>query len=94
MSVSAVSWVNECVLVVITSWGVNRAVKMAEEYSRDMTKLAVARILQAIGWHSATMTPLEILTDVMIQYITQLGKSAHDYANECSSPMCELWSLR
>lgn len=57
---------------------------MAAEYSRDLAKVAVAKILQTIGWHSSNATPLEILTDVLVQYITQLGRSTNDYANECN----------
>lgn len=56
---------------------------MASTYSRDLTKVAVAKILQTIGWHSSNATPLEILTDVLVQYITQIGRATNDYANEC-----------
>ncbi|GJQ67755.1 hypothetical protein Trydic_g21073 [Trypoxylus dichotomus] len=57
-------------------------------YSRDMVKVSVARMLQTIGWHSIQSTPLEMLTDILIQYMTQMAKLTNDYANEfgCIDP--------
>ncbi|XP_066253840.1 transcription initiation factor TFIID subunit 3 [Euwallacea similis] len=55
---------------------------MSAEYTRDHCKIAVAKILQTIGWHSINSTPLEVLTDILSSYITQIAKISNDYANE------------
>ncbi|XP_060523451.1 transcription initiation factor TFIID subunit 3 [Cylas formicarius] len=55
---------------------------MSAQYTRDHCKLAVAKILQTIGWHSINSTPLEVLTDIMANYIRQLAKITNDYSNE------------
>lgn len=61
---------------------------MAEEFSREHARIAVAKILQTIGWHTAHTTPLEILTDVLVHYIKQIGKATNEYANECKLFIC------
>lgn len=58
---------------------------MSDAYSRDMIKISVVKILQTIGWHSINTAPLEILTDVLSQYIFQLGKATNEYASECKN---------
>lgn len=55
---------------------------MNSQYSRDHCKLAVGKILQTIGWHSINSTPLEVLTDIMSNYIHEISKISMDYANE------------
>lgn len=55
---------------------------MSEQYARDHCKIAVGKILQTIGWHSINSTPLEVLTDILGQYICQISKTTNDYANE------------
>lgn len=55
---------------------------MSAEYTRDHCKIAVAKILQTIGWHSINSTPLEVLTDILSRYVSQIAKTTNDYANE------------
>ncbi|KAJ8921561.1 hypothetical protein NQ315_010466 [Exocentrus adspersus] len=55
---------------------------MSAQYSRDHCKIAVAKILQTIGWHSINSTPLEVLTDILASYIHRISTIARDYANE------------
>lgn len=55
---------------------------MSSQYSRDHCKIAVSKILQTIGWHTANSTPLEVLTDILSKYMQQISKTAVDYANE------------
>lgn len=55
---------------------------MSREFTRDHCKIALGKILQTIGWHSINTTPLEVLTDILSSYISQIAKLTNDYANE------------
>lgn len=55
---------------------------MTSQYSRDHCKIALAKVLQTIGWHSINSTPLEVLTDILARYIQQISKVANEYSNE------------
>lgn len=55
---------------------------MSSQYSRDHCKMAVAKILQTIGWHTSNSTPLEVLTDILSKYLQQISKISVDYASE------------
>lgn len=55
---------------------------MSSTFAREHCKLAVGKILQTIGWNSINSTPLEVLTDLMSDYIKQIAKITNDYANE------------
>lgn len=56
---------------------------MSRNYTRDHLKISVAKILQTLGWNSINSTPLEILTDILGNYMNQITKSTNNYANEC-----------
>ncbi|XP_044765452.1 transcription initiation factor TFIID subunit 3 isoform X2 [Coccinella septempunctata] len=55
---------------------------MSSQYTREHLKISAAKILQTLGWHSSNSTPLEIITDILHNYIFQLSKVASEYANE------------
>lgn len=55
----------------------------AELYSRENTKIAVGKILTANGWRYVNTTPLEIMTDVLEDYIKKIAAATVKYANEC-----------
>jgi transcription initiation factor TFIID subunit 3 len=56
---------------------------MSEEYCRHVLRVAVAQICQQLGWHAVHTSPLEMLTDILERYVTELGKSAHRYSEQC-----------
>ncbi|KAL3289359.1 hypothetical protein HHI36_022795 [Cryptolaemus montrouzieri] len=60
----------------------NSPMKMSAQFTRDHVKITVAKILQTLGWHSINTTPLEILTDILHNYLFQLSKLTNEYANE------------
>ncbi|KOC58924.1 Transcription initiation factor TFIID subunit 3 [Habropoda laboriosa] len=53
---------------------------MSTEYSRSVLRMVVAQICQTIGWHSINSTPLEFMVDLMQEYILQISKLTHQYA--------------
>ncbi|KAK9890208.1 hypothetical protein WA026_010318 [Henosepilachna vigintioctopunctata] len=55
---------------------------MSSEFTRDHIKISLAKILQTLGCHTINTTPLEILTDILQNYLFQLSKLTNEYANE------------
>lgn len=53
---------------------------MVDAFSRHAIRVSVAQICQIIGWTSIQSSPLEILTDILHEYISGLAKIASNYA--------------
>ncbi|KDP27259.1 hypothetical protein JCGZ_19958 [Jatropha curcas] len=53
----------------------------ADEFSRAVAKIAVAQVCESTGFQSFQQSALEVLSDVTVQYIHNLGKLAQSYAN-------------
>ncbi|KAF5280968.1 hypothetical protein FQR65_LT14906 [Abscondita terminalis] len=54
---------------------------MSGEYTREQLKVCIAKMCLTIGWHSCLTTTIEILTDILSNYLNQIGKSTNEYAN-------------
>ncbi|XP_010669628.2 transcription initiation factor TFIID subunit 8 [Beta vulgaris subsp. vulgaris] len=53
----------------------------ADDFGRAASKMAVAQICEGIGYEAVKQSCLEALSDIVIRYICDLGKSATFYAN-------------
>ncbi|XP_024082055.1 transcription initiation factor TFIID subunit 3 [Cimex lectularius] len=53
---------------------------MSEEFGRHILRKCIAQICQVIGWNSIHSTPLEILTDLLQQYIQGIARLSNNYA--------------
>lgn len=62
---------------------------MSRNYTRDQLKIATGKILLTLGWNSINSTPVEILTDILGNYLTQITRTTNSYANECKSFLIE-----
>jgi transcription initiation factor TFIID subunit 8 len=49
-------------------------------YSRTLTRVSVAQLLQTVGFQAAQSTAIDILVEILERYICLISKSAHDYA--------------
>lgn len=56
---------------------------MAAQFTREQIKACVAKMCLTIGWHTSMTTPIEILTDILCNYLFQLGRATNEYANGC-----------
>ena len=52
---------------------------MAEEASHQLARQVVAKLCQALGWHSMQNGACDILADLLRRYVTSLGRSAAGY---------------
>ncbi|XP_064607437.1 transcription initiation factor TFIID subunit 3-like isoform X2 [Liolophura sinensis] len=55
---------------------------MAAEYCRGILKVCVAQLCQNLGWNAIQSTPLELMTDVLERYLTELGKTTQRYCEQ------------
>ena len=55
---------------------------MAEQYSREIAKVAVAQIAEATGFQAAQGSAVEVLGDLLLRYLSQLGTAAHSNAEQ------------
>ncbi|XP_055615586.1 nascent polypeptide-associated complex subunit alpha, muscle-specific form [Toxorhynchites rutilus septentrionalis] len=53
---------------------------MSQEYTHQLLKVVVAQICQTIGWHSIQSTPLELLVDILDQYLKDITRLTHRYS--------------
>ncbi|XP_039272058.2 uncharacterized protein LOC120346397 [Styela clava] len=56
---------------------------MAEKYSRSVLRVVIAQLSQAVGFDSIQSSSLDILTNVLEQYLLVLSKSVHDFSEQC-----------
>lgn len=53
---------------------------MSERYTHQLLKVVVAQICQTIGWHSIQSTPMELMIDILDQYLRDITRVTHRYA--------------
>lgn len=57
---------------------------MCENFSRELVKVVIAQITQALGFHGIQQSACETLADIMQLYIEELGYSSHLYAEHAT----------
>ncbi|XP_074644655.1 uncharacterized protein LOC141901360 isoform X2 [Tubulanus polymorphus] len=51
-------------------------------YSRKVLQVGIAQICQQLGWNSIQSSALELMTDIIERYLTEIGKSTHRYCEQ------------
>lgn len=54
-----------------------------QAYTNQVLKVVVAQICQTIGFNSVQSTPMEVMIDVLHNYIRELCVLTKDYAEHC-----------
>lgn len=60
---------------------------MATNYSRSIAQIVVAQLAEDAGFETAQKSSLDILSDLLLRYIAEIGRSAHAYA-DCAQRAC------
>ena len=60
-----------------------------DKYARSIAKLVVGQLMAADGLDSAQRSTIDILSDLLVRYIVEIGSQSHMYAElshrtECS----------
>lgn len=65
----------------------------ADEFGREVAKVAVAQICESVGFDSLKESALEALTDIMVRYAQDLGMTASFYANLANRTECNVFDV-
>lgn len=64
-----------------------------DEFARAIAKIAVAQVCEIVGFQTFQLSALETLSDVTVQYIHNIGKTAHLYANLSGRTDCNVFDI-
>eukprot|EP00128_Syssomonas_multiformis_P003259 Colp12_sorted_trinity150504_noHs@2407 len=64
------------------------------EFTRGVTKRFVTKLCQRANFEGANNASLDTLSDVFERFISEIGKSAHGYAELASRTECNLYDIR
>lgn len=59
-------------------------------YIEQIMKVIVAQITQTIGWQSIQSTPLELVSDLLQKYLTEITRQTQRYSELCKL-CCFVW---
>lgn len=52
-----------------------------EDFAQAIAKIAVAQVCESVGFQSFQQSALNTLSDVVVRYIREIGKTANNYSN-------------
>ncbi|KAK7392466.1 hypothetical protein VNO78_20905 [Psophocarpus tetragonolobus] len=61
------------------------------DFGRSASRLAVAQLCHASGFHAATPSALDAFADVAIRYLLDLGRTAESHANHAGRSQCTIF---
>ncbi|CAL0308357.1 unnamed protein product [Lupinus luteus] len=64
-----------------------------DEFSQAIAKIAVGQVCESEGFQAFQQSALEMLSDVSSRYISNIGKSAHHYANLAGRAECNVFDV-
>ena len=70
-----------------------RKVGGGDDYARAIAKIAVAQVCEGEGFQAFQQSALEALSDVVVRYILNVGKSAHCHANLSGRTECHAFDV-
>lgn len=66
---------------------------MAEQYSRHVSKIVVSQLSETAGFHAVQESAVDVLADLMLRYVAQLGSASHSYAELAGRSECNINDL-
>ncbi|KAM1112370.1 hypothetical protein FF1_045201 [Malus domestica] len=64
-----------------------------DDFARAIAKIAIAQVCEIVGFQTFQLSALEKLSDVAVQYIHNIGKTAHLYANLAGRTECNVFDM-
>lgn len=65
----------------------------AGDYSRAISRVAVAQMCEAIGFEGFNDSAIDALADIAIRYVCELGKTSRFYANLAGRTRCNVFDI-
>jgi histone H3/H4 len=63
-------------------------IKMSDEYPRKVAQLVAAELLKAKGFEGVQLSSLQVLEDILLRYLKELGRKAHKNAEIARRTAC------
>ncbi|RVW31432.1 Transcription initiation factor TFIID subunit 8 [Vitis vinifera] len=73
--------------------GPRRESQVDRDFPQAIAKIAVAQICESAGFQGFQQSALETLSEVVVRYIRELGKTAHTYANSACRTECNIFDI-
>ncbi|KAF8378574.1 hypothetical protein HHK36_029919 [Tetracentron sinense] len=64
-----------------------------DDFGREIAKIAVAQICESSGFQSFNQSALEALSDILVRYLRDLGKTANFYSNLAGRTDCNIFDI-
>ncbi|XP_009350423.2 transcription initiation factor TFIID subunit 8 [Pyrus x bretschneideri] len=68
-------------------------ISSGDEFAKSIAKIAVVQVCEIVGFQTFQLSALETLSDVAVQYIHNIGKTAHLYANLAGRVECNVFDI-
>ncbi|KAJ6303680.1 hypothetical protein OIU77_017540 [Salix suchowensis] len=65
----------------------------SDDFGRAVSRMAVAQICERVGFDGFKKSALDSLSDITIQYLSDLGKTASFYANLSGRTRCHFFDI-
>ena len=66
---------------------------MVERYSKHVSKIVVSQLAETAGFQAVHESAVDVLADLMLRYIAQLGSASHSYAELAGRSDCNINDL-
>ena len=66
---------------------------MAQEYARAVAKVAVTQTAESVGFEAVQQSASDTLSELLLQYISEIGGATHGYAELAGRTECNINDL-
>lgn len=66
---------------------------MAQDYARAIAKVVVAQTAESIGFDAIQQSASDTLSELLLQYISEIGSATHSYAELAGRTDCNVNDL-
>lgn len=66
---------------------------MAQDYARSVAKVLVAQIAESVGFDAIQQSANDTLSELLLQYIAEIGSATHNYAELAGRTDCNVNDL-
>ena len=66
---------------------------MADEYSKNVSRVVVCQLAESAGFQAVQESAVDLLADLSLRYISQLGSASHSYAELAGRTDCNINDL-
>lgn len=66
---------------------------MADKYSKHVSRVVVSQLAESAGFQAVQESAVDLLADLTLRYISQLGSASHSYAELAGRTDCNINDL-